>query len=69
MVYLQDERRLTFLLGGFTMQSVMGFEFETDEAGKIKGDNTAMRVLADLQEKGIAKISQTGYMCLPDCFF
>ena len=50
------------------MKSVMGFEFEADDAGKIKDDNTSLRILADLQEKGIAKISQSGYMCLPNCF-
>lgn len=50
------------------MESVMGFEFEDDDAGKIKDDSTALRILAALQEKGVAKISQGGYMCLPGCF-
>ena len=50
------------------MGNVMGFDFEADDSRKIKDDNTALRVLADLQEKGIAKISQSGYIYLPNCF-
>jgi hypothetical protein len=46
-----------------TTEMVMAFEFTKEVAAKLRQCDTTMRVLAELQEHGVAIVSESFYSC------
>jgi arsenate reductase-like glutaredoxin family protein len=44
-----------------SVEMVMGFEFNKEDAVKLRSCDTTMRILADLQEHGVAIVSESFY--------
>lgn len=44
-----------------TTEMVMGFEFNKEDAVRLRSCDTTMRILADLQEHGVAIVSESFY--------
>jgi hypothetical protein len=49
------------LKGEDTTEMVMGFEFDKDVAAKLRSCDTTMRILADLQQHGVAIVTESFY--------
>lgn len=47
--------------GEFITDVVMGFEFDKEVAKKLRSCDTTMRILADLQEHGVAIVGESFY--------